>query len=272
MWALTRQSTSLPRVGRALQKLPALGYQLLGVNSLDTTSILKLAAQRLAESKVAFSGTETIAPAPVEQGPPIDPVTGAPMDPAAMAAGAPPVDPATGQPLPMDPAMAGGAPPMDPAMMDPAMMDPAMAGGMPPAAPMPPEGGGEDPVVKLLADIDGIKADLAQIKDVVGQLADALPGAVSAAQLMKAQEESPLSGDQAKKSIENEPASPESFDLPEGYAVADSDGGSAQVSKESLEFTNEPIAEIANQVAEIQDPVAHFNAAANAAARAFSRR
>ncbi len=267
MWALTRQSTSLPRVGRALQKLPALGYQLLGVNSLDTTSILKLAAQRLAESKVAFSGTETIAPAPVEQGPPIDPVTGAPMDPAAMAAGAPPVDPATGQPLPMDPAMAGGAPPMDPAMMDP-----AMAGGMPPAAPMPPEGGGEDPVVKLLADIDGIKADLAQIKDVVGQLADALPGAVSAAQLMKAQEESPLSGDQAKKSIENEPASPESFDLPEGYAVADSDGGSAQVSKESLEFTNEPIAEIANQVAEIQDPVAHFNAAANAAARAFSRR
>ncbi len=226
---------------------------------MDTNSILKLAAKRLAESKVAFSGTPEIAPQPVQEAPPVDPaMAGAPM---------PPVDPATGAPadpaMMMDPAMA--AAPVDPAMMDPA----AMGAPMPEEAPMPE---GEDPVVKLLADIEGIKADLAQIKDVVGQLADALPGAVSAAQLMKAQDESPLSGDQPKKVSNEEAGSPESFDLPEGYAVADSDGKSGQVSKESLEFTSEPLAEIADQVDGIQDPVSHFNAAASAAARAFARR
>jgi len=220
-----------------------------------THAILQLAAKRLAESKVAFSQTGEIAPPPVDPGPP--------MDPAA----------AGGAPMPVDPAMAGA--PVDPAMMDPAMagapvdpamMDPAMAGGMPPeAAPMPE---GEDPVVKLLGDIDSIKADLAQIKDVVGQLADALPGAVSAAQLMKSTEESPLnpSSGETKKSNDEE------FAVPEGFAVADSDGGSAAVSKESLDFVTETLPEVANQVAAIQDPVAHFNAAANAAARAFSRR
>ena len=235
---------------------------------MNTASILKLAAQRLAESKVAFSATGDIAP------PPVDPTGGAgaappPMDPAAMGgAPMPPVDPATGQPLPVDPAMAG-------APVDPAMMDPAMAGGMPPEAmppeAMPPEAPmpeGEDPVVKLLGDIDSIKADLAQIKDVVGQLADALPGAVSAAQLMKAQEESPLNSSSGETKKSND----EEFAVPEGYAVADSDGGSAAVSKESLDFVNEALPEVANQVAEIGDSVSHFNAAANAAARAFARR
>lgn len=221
---------------------------------MDTSSILKLAAKRLAESKVAFSETPEIAPPPVDPGPPMDPAAaaGAPM---------PPVDPATGQPLPPEAAM-------DPAAMDPAAMgmDPAAMGApMPAEAPMPE---GEDPVVKLLSDIEGIKADLAQIKDVVGQLADALPGAVSAAQLMKAQEESPLnpSSGETKKSNDEE------FAVPEGFAVADSDGGSGQVSKESLDFVNEALPEIANQVEGIQDPVSHFNAAASAAARAFARR
>jgi hypothetical protein len=130
---------------------------------------------------------------------------------------------------------------------------------------------GEDPVVKLLSDIEGMKQALAQIKDVVGQLADALPGAVSAAQLMKAQEESPLnpSSGETKKSNDEE------FAVPEGFAVADSDGGSAAVSQAAIEFLNQPNAEIAKQAGEVLDqvasPSARFNAAASAAARAFRR-
>lgn len=251
----------LPGSGRATAGLPSPVTDHLEHNPLNTASILKLAAQRLAESKVAFSGTDQIAP------PPVDPTGGAgaapPMDPAAMGGAPMPVDPATGAPV--DPAMMAD-PAMAGAPVDPAMMDPALAGGMPPAeAPMPE---GEDPVVKLLGDIDRIKADLAQIKDVVGQLADALPGAVSAAQLMKAQEESPLnpSSGETKKSNDEE------FAVPEGYAVADSDGNGAAVSKESLDFVTQTLPEVANQVAEIGDSVSHFNAAASAAARAFARR
>ena len=142
---------------------------------------------------------------------------------------------------------------------------------MPEEAPMPEEAAGEDPVVKLLSDIEGMKQSLAQIKDVVGQLADALPGAVSAAQLMKAQEESPLnpSSGETKKSNDEE------FAVPEGFAVADSDGGSASASNEAVNFLDQPNEEISKQagdvLSEMASPATQFNAAASAAARAVRR-
>ena len=121
-----------------------------------------------AASKVAFAppGAAPMPdPAMMGGAPPMDPamIGGAPMDPAmmggappvdpAMAGGVPPMDPAMAGGMPMDPAMMGGAPPMDPAMMGGAPMDPAMMGGVPPMAPtaagMPPEGMGEDPIMKL---------------------------------------------------------------------------------------------------------------------------
>lgn len=160
--------------------------------------------------------------------------------PAAGAAGAPPMDPAAmGAAPPMDPAMAGGMPPMDPAMMGA-------------APPMPPEAmAGEDPLVKLMDDIEELRKDVKLIREAVAGLADQVPGAVSAAGMMAATDTELPPASQGKNAEEEE-----AFEMPEGFALHETDGTAGDASLEAIEFIG------GRQ---------KFSAAAKVAAKAFKR-